>query len=117
MQVSAGELSHILKGKLEGNPDVMVQGPSKIEEGTQGTISFLANPKYESFAYTTNASVLLVSHDFKPSQPITATLIRVDNVYESIALLLDRFGRHEQREAGISKEASIHSSVEIGEGC
>lgn len=114
MQVSAGEISHILKGKLEGNPDIMVQGPSKIEEGTIGTISFLANPKYESFAYTTNASVLLVSHDFKPSQPITATLIRVDNVYESIALLLDRFSNQEEKKSGISKHASVHPTVKIG---
>lgn len=114
MQISAKELSTILNGTLEGNPDVLVSKPSKIEEGTEGTITFLGNPKYESFAYTTRASILLVSKDFVPAKPIQATLIRVDDVYASIAFLLDQFGKQTQQNSGISDKAHIHSTASVG---
>ena len=115
MQISARELSQILDGTIEGNPEITVSGPSKIEEGGEGTVSFLAHPKYEPFAYTTNASILLVSRDFKPADVISATLIRVDNVYECVALLLNKFGEHSPIQIGISEKANIHASVVLGE--
>ncbi len=116
MQISAKELCVLLKGSLEGDPDVKVSAPSKIEEGKEGTISFLANPKYEEYAYTTQASILLVSRDFQPSQPLSATLIRVDDVYASLAFLLDQFGQQEAQPSGIAPQAFVHDKAEVGEG-
>ena len=114
MKISAGQINELLKGTLEGNSDVLISGPSKIEEAVSGTISFLANPKYEPYAYTTGASVLLVSRDFKPAQPIAATLIRVDDVYASIAFLLEKFGDRGDAVQGISKKASVHTDAQLG---
>ncbi len=116
MQVTAKILATLLNGTVEGNPDVLIYKPSKIEEGEVGTISFLGNPKYESYAYTTNSSVLLVSNTFTPTQHIAATLIRVEDVYASVAILLDRFGAVEKKQAIVSDRASIHSKADIAKG-
>ena len=115
MIITAKELSNILCGSVEGDPNVEVDRPSKIEEGGKGTISFLANPKYESYAYTTTASIILVSKDFKPAKPISATLIRVDDVYSCVALLLDKFGNKVKvSQEGISDQAFVHPDAQIG---
>ncbi len=115
MIITAKELSKILYGSVEGDPNVIVDRPSKIEEGGKGTISFLANPKYESYAYTTTASIILVSKDFKPAKPISATLIRVEDVYSCVALLLDKFGNKvEVSQEGISDQAFVHPDAQIG---
>jgi len=114
MQITAKELCQLLNGTLEGNPDVKVNAPSKIEEGKEGTISFLANPKYEQYAYTTKSSILLVSKTFKPSKPISATLIRVEDVYASLAELMERFGQGPEETRGIDETASVDDSVEVG---
>jgi UDP-3-O-[3-hydroxymyristoyl] glucosamine N-acyltransferase len=116
MQISAKELGLLLNGIVEGDATVEVSGPSKIEEGKEGTISFLSNPKYEKFAYTTKSSILLVSKGFKPEKPLNSTLIRVENVYASVAQLLDKFGEDIPRITGISKEAFIHEEAKIGKG-
>ena len=105
----------MLNGNLEGDPQVMISGPSKIEEGKEGTISFLANPKYEPYAYTTQASVLLVHKNFEPAQSINATLIRVDDVYACVALLLNKFGQASQQASGTADQAKVHPSATIGE--
>jgi UDP-3-O-[3-hydroxymyristoyl] glucosamine N-acyltransferase len=115
MQISAKELGLLLNGVVEGDASVEVSGPSKIEDGTKGTISFLANPKYEKYAYTTKSSILLVSMDFKPEKPLVPTLIRVDNVYDSVAQLLNKFGDDIPQIAGISEEAFIHEKATISE--
>lgn len=115
MIITAKELSAILSGSVEGDPNVKVDRPSKIEEGGSGTIAFLANPKYERYAYTTTASIILVSKDFKPAKPISATLIRVDDVYACVALLLDKFGNKvEVSQEGISDQAFVHPDASIG---
>lgn len=117
MQINAQQLATILKGRVEGNPEVSVHAPAKIEEAQAGNIAFLGNLKYEHYAYSTEASILLVSRDFKPTQPINATLIRVDDVYASVAILLDRFGAAQQSTATreISSRAAIHASAKIGQ--
>jgi UDP-3-O-[3-hydroxymyristoyl] glucosamine N-acyltransferase len=116
MQVSAAQLAHILNGKIEGNPDVTVNRPAKIEEAENGTIAFLGNPKYESYAYTTSASILLVSETFQATQAISATLIRVPDVYASVAILLEKFAQAQQTTSvEISAKAAIHASAKIGE--
>lgn len=118
MQISAAQLAHILNGKIEGNPEVTVNRPAKIEEAENGTIAFLGNPKYESYAYTTNASILLVSETFQATQTIQATLIRVPDVYASVAILLEKFGQAQQSiSVEISAKAAIHASAKIGDNC
>ncbi len=114
MQISAKDLSHSLNGTIEGNPDVMVSQPSKIEEATEDSICFFANPKYEHYVYTTKAAIILVSKDFVPSQPISATLIRVEDVYKSVSFLLENFAPKEDKKGEISSQSAIHPSVKIG---
>lgn len=115
MKISAFELSQLLNGVVEGDPSVSVTQPGKIEFGKSGDICFLGNAKYEDFAYTTEASVLLVSNDFQPKQPIKATLIRVENVYTSLAFLLEKFAHlNTSEQAIVSDKAFIHPSVSLG---
>lgn len=110
MKISARELANLLKGSIEGDPDVMVHAPSKIEEGKKGTITFLGNMKYESYAYSTNASIILVPSDFEPTTTITATLIKVPNVYQAMSILMDTFGEVKERRKGVSEYSIISSS-------
>jgi len=114
MLITAGQLCRLLGGQLEGDPDVTVDKPSKIENAQTGSLSFLANPKYESFVYETSASVLLVSEDFKPSKPLSLTLIRVADVYASLGVLLNAFNKEETLETGISSMAFVHPNATIG---
>lgn len=116
MQLSAKDIAEFLRGTVEGDPNVKVDRPSKIEEGGKGSISFLGNPKYEAYAYSTTASVLLVARDFKPRLPIKATLVRVDDVYGAIAQLLERFGNVHERQAGVSDNAAVSEKAQLGEG-
>ena len=113
--MTASELCQLLGGEIEGDPEVSVHGPSRIEEGVSGTFSFLANPKYESFAYTTQASVILVNRSFTPSKPVAATLIKVDDVYSSLGFLLNRFQVRDEVEKGISSLAFIHPDAKIAD--
>jgi len=115
MLTTAGQLCQLLGGKLEGDPDVTVDKPSKIEDAQKGSLSFLANPKYESYVYETEASVLLVNEDFVPSKPISLTLIRVPDVYASLGVLLDKFNAQEKLQPGISSLAFVHPKARIGE--
>lgn len=110
MKISAKDLATLLNGTVEGDSEVRVDRPSKIEEGGQGTITFLANPKYEKFAYSTDASILLVDRNFQPTKPVQPTLVRVDNVYECIALLLNKFG-----ESQTVVKPSIHANSFLSE--
>ena len=110
MKMSAKELAAFLNAKIDGDPNVEVSHPSKIEEAMPGSVSFLGNPKYEPYAYTTKASVLVVAEDFKPQQEIKATLLRVPNVYQSLGTLLSHFDRN-GKPTGISPLASIDPTV------
>ena len=89
MELSVAQLAHLVNGDVDGNPNVVINNYCKIEEGEEGCITFLANPKYTHFAYETKASAIIVSRDFVPEQPIAATLIRVDDPYATIAQLLN----------------------------
>lgn len=115
MQISAKELSQLLNGTVEGDPDVLVSQPSKIEEATKDSICFFANPKYEHYVYSTEASIILVSNDFKPSQAVKATMIRVEDVYKSVSFLLEKFAQKNYGQAEISAQASVHPSAKLGE--
>ncbi len=113
MKISAAELANMLGGEVEGNDKIIVDRPAKIEDAVPGTITFLANPKYEPYAYTTQASVLLVSHDFTPTAKITPSLIRVPNVYAAMAVLADNFDQSDGLQAGISTRAVVHQGATV----
>lgn len=114
MEFTAATIAGFLKGEIEGNPEVKVNTIAKIEEGHEGALSFLANPKYEHFIYTTGSSVVLVNKTFVPSGKINATLIRVENAYESFASLLRLVDQARPRKTGIHSTAVIESSATIG---
>ena len=115
MQITANEIAHFLEGELEGDGDVQVDRAGKIEEGGEGALTFLGNLKYEDFAYTTWSSVLLANKTFKPLKPVAAAaLIRVDNVYDAMRLLLEKFNGQQKSDGMVSPQASIHSSVNLG---
>jgi len=113
MQLSAKEIANIVEGNVEGDPEVLIDRPSRIEEGGKGSVSFLGNAKYEAYVYTTTASALLVSRDFQPKKPVDPTLIRVENVYTSIAQLLDHFGINNGKPTGVAPSAVIHPEADL----
>lgn len=88
MEFTAATIAGFLKGEIEGDPDIKVNTIAKIEEGHTGALSFLANPKYEHYIYSTASSVVLVNKSFIPSGKIDATLIKVENAYEAFASLM-----------------------------
>jgi UDP-3-O-[3-hydroxymyristoyl] glucosamine N-acyltransferase len=117
MEFSAQDIATFLNGTVEGNSNVKVNNFAKIEEGVPGTLSFLANPKYEHFIYETKASIVLVNKDFSPTQSINATLVRVENAYSSLAILLNMVEQAKGNKSGIASTASIAQSAVVGENC
>lgn len=114
MEFTARQIADFLNGLLEGNPEVKVSDFSKIESGRQGTLSFLANPKYELYIYESEASIILIDKNFVPREAIAATLIRVDNPYESLAKLMSLVATAKPRKTGVASLANIHPSAKIG---
>ena len=89
MEFKAKEIAEILKGKVDGDPEAKVSTFARIENGKPGSICFFANPKYEHYVYQCKADIIIVNDSFVPQQPVSATLIRVENAYASVAELLD----------------------------
>ncbi len=114
MEFTASTIAGFLKGEIEGNPETLVNTVAKIEEGHTGALSFLANPKYEHYIYTTKSSIVLVNRSFVPSAKIEPTLIKVDNAYESFAMLLRLVDQSRPRKKGIHPTAVIEASSKIG---
>ena len=115
MNSTAAQIAQLVKGTITGNPDVVVTHPATIEEGAAGTISFLANKKYEAYLYTSQAAAILVSKDFRPTQEVVPTLIHVPDVYAAVAVLLRAFSPNHFPPKGIDERAVIHEQAEIGE--
>ena len=115
MEFSAQQIADFLGGEIQGNPSVKVSDFSKIEEGRPGTLSFLSNPKYNQYIYDSQASAILVNKSFEPEKEIQATLIRVDDAYKSLAILLSLVDQAKPKKTGISPLAYISNSAEIGE--
>jgi len=115
MRFTAQIIADFLKGTVEGDATIEVTNISKIEEGEKGTLCFLANPKYENFLYSTNASIVLVSRDLELQKPVKSTLVRVDNPYIAFASLLELYQNSKPVLVGIDKLTSIHESVKIGD--
>jgi UDP-3-O-[3-hydroxymyristoyl] glucosamine N-acyltransferase len=114
MEFTAAALAEFLKGEISGDPEIKVNSIAKIEEGKEGALSFLANPKYEHFIYCTESSIVLVNRDFVPSAPVRATLIRVSNAYESFASLLNFVDQSRPKKKGVHQTAVIEGSARIG---
>jgi len=115
MEFSAKQIAEFIQGEIIGDENTSVHTFAKIEEGIPGAISFLSNPKYTHYIYNTEASIVLVNKDFTPEQDVKATLIKVDNAYESLAKLLTLYEMSKPKKTGIDPLAFIAPTAKIGE--
>ena len=115
MEFSAKQIAEYIQGVIVGDENATVHTFSKIEEGIPGALTFLANPKYTHYIYETKASIVLVNKDFIPEGEITATLIKVDNAYESLAKLMTLYEMSKPKKTGIDPLASVAANARIGE--
>jgi UDP-3-O-[3-hydroxymyristoyl] glucosamine N-acyltransferase len=116
MEFTAARIAEILNGSVDGDPEVKVNTLSKIEEGTPGSLTFLANPKYTPYLYSTCASVVIIGRDFRPEKSLNegVTLIRVEDPYKSFAILLDAYNKIKRDKRGIDANSSVSESAKIG---
>jgi UDP-3-O-[3-hydroxymyristoyl] glucosamine N-acyltransferase len=117
MQFTAKQISEFINGTIVGDETVKVGELSKIENGEEGSLCFLSNPKYESFLYTTNASVVIVGKDFVPAQPVKSTLVKVADPYSAFSMLLEKYNEAlnlANVQSGIEQPCFIHPSAKIG---
>jgi len=114
MQFTAQEISLLLDGTIDGDPSVLVNQLAKIEEAEKGSLSFLANPKYEPYLYTTNASVVIVNKDLNLTDSVKSTLVRVDNAYSAFTVLLEKYNTIKLNKTGIEEPSFIHPTAKIG---
>lgn len=118
MEFSVNQIATMLGGQVEGgNGEQKINTLAKIEEGKTGSLSFLANPKYEPYLYTTEATAVIVSNGFEPKEPFKPSLIRVENAYESYALLLEKYQEIKKSSlVGIEQPSFIAPNVTFGAG-
>lgn len=114
MNLTAKAIAELLGGIVEGNEQEIITHPGKIEVAQAGAITFLSNPKYESYIYKTNASAVLVSDDFIPTKKVDATLIKVKDVYSAITIFLKFYEQSFHPEQGISSLSFIHQTAQLG---
>ena len=114
MEFTASQIAGILEGEVCGNPEVAVHKLAKIEEGEKGALTFLANPKYTSYIYTTKASITLVNRDFKPEQTLHTTLIKVDDAYKSFSKLLEYYNQVKNNKTGIENPVFMSGTASYG---
>jgi len=119
MEFSAKQIAQIIDGIVEGDENILVSNLSKIEEGTIGTLSFLANPAYTNYIYSTNSSIVIVNKSFVLENPVksSCTLIRVENAYESFAKLLELYNQINTEKEGVEQPSFVSSNAIIGENC
>ena len=117
MEFTAAKIAQILEGTIEGNPEVRVNTLSKIEEGFTKSITFLANPQYTPYIYTTNASIVIVNNNFIPEKPLkeSCTLIRVEDAYKAFAQLLEAYNTIKLNKIGIEPQSFISTTASLGE--
>lgn len=113
MEITATQLATMVKGEVVGDGSVKISSYSKIEEAKEGSLSFLANPKYTHFVYTTKASVLLVRKDFVPEHPIGATLVKVDDPYSTLAELLNLVQASAPQKHGVESPVYVSDDAEL----
>ncbi len=114
MVFTAGQIAGILEGEVEGNPEIAVHKLAKIEEGEQGSLTFLSNPKYTSYIYTTKASITIVNKDFIPDGILSTTLIKVEDAYESFSKLLQYYNQVKSVKTGIENPVYISETAKYG---
>jgi UDP-3-O-[3-hydroxymyristoyl] glucosamine N-acyltransferase len=117
MEFIAAQIAGMLGGTIEGNPEATISKLSKIEEGQPGSLSFLANPLYTQYIYTTKASVVIVNNTFVPEHPVSATLIRVESADLAFAKLLEVYNKIKNDKKGISPLSCVASSAHMGNNC
>ena len=116
MQFTAGQIALIINGQVDGNASATVDSFGKIEEAQQNQLAFLANPKYEDFLYTTQASIIILNETQELKQSISATIIRVPDAYSAFAALLRRYQQIATEQlTGIEEPSFIHKSASLGE--
>ncbi len=114
MKFTAEQIAGILEGEVIGNPNAEVFKLSKIEEGTIGSLTFLSNPKYQNFIYSTEASVTIVNKTFEPEQVISTTLIKVEDAYQAFSKLLEYYNQVKLMKSGIEQPSVISENVTYG---
>ena len=114
MEFSAKQIAEYIHGTIIGDENATVHTFAKIEEGIAGALSFLSNPKYTHYIYNTQSSIVLVNKDFEPEHEIKATLIKVDNAYESLAKLMMLYEASLPKKQGIDPLASVATNAKIG---
>ena len=114
MEFTAKQIADYIGGHVEGNEQTAVNTFAKIEEGKEGAITFLSNPKYTHYIYETKASIVLVNEDLELEHPVSATLIRVKNAYECVAKLMQMYAMSLPKKTGIDPLAVISPSAQIG---
>jgi UDP-3-O-[3-hydroxymyristoyl] glucosamine N-acyltransferase len=114
MKFTAEQIAGILEGEIVGDPNIEVSRLSKIEEGSEGSLTFLSNPKYINYIYTTKASVTIVNDTFVPESPITTTLIKVADAYKAFSKLLEFYNQVKLNKSGIEQPSTISESAKYG---
>lgn len=114
MEFTAKQIADFIGGRVEGNEQATVHTFAKIEEGKEGAITFLSNPKYTQYIYETKASIVLVNNDLQLEKPVSATLIRVENAYECVAKLMQMYAAALPKKTGVDPLAFVAASAQIG---
>jgi UDP-3-O-[3-hydroxymyristoyl] glucosamine N-acyltransferase len=114
MELSAAKIAKLVNGAIVGNPDVLVSKPAKIEDADSTSVSFLANPKYEQYAATTKAGVLIVNESFQYTDDINATLVLVKDAYAAFTKILELFARGKFDKKGVEEKAYVATSAKLG---
>lgn len=117
MKFTAEMIAGLLEGEVVGDKNAEVSTVSSIEEGRSGALTYLANPKYEQYIYTTGASVVLVARSFEPSQPVSATMVRVGDVNAAVLSLLNMYNAMKPQKSGISRLCSVSEKAEVADDC
>ncbi|UGU15353.1 UDP-3-O-(3-hydroxymyristoyl)glucosamine N-acyltransferase [Sinomicrobium kalidii] len=115
MKFTASQIAGILEGDIIGDPDVEVSKLAKIEEGTEGDLTFLANPKYKPHIYTTRASITIVNKEFEAETGLSTTLIKVEDAYKAFSRLLEYYNQVKMNKTGIEQPSHISDSARYGE--
>lgn len=115
MKFTAAQIAGILEGEVVGNPEAEVYKLSKIEEGTEGSLTFLANPKYVNYIYSTAATITIVNASFEPEGDIRTTLIKVEDAYKSFSKLLEYYNQVKLMKSGIEQPSVISEQVTYGD--
>jgi UDP-3-O-[3-hydroxymyristoyl] glucosamine N-acyltransferase len=115
MKFTAEQIAGILDGEVVGNPNAEVYKLAKIEEGVQGSLTFLSNPKYLNYIYSTQASITIVNATFEPEQPLITTLIKVEDAYKAFSKLLEYYNQVKLMKSGIEQPSVISENVTYGD--